>query len=108
DGSITGQGLIRVFIWNQTLREYKYIIKPTNITPRGYTIEKGEELVTYEWRLNGSVQNVILHLETEKIPKPQNNWIVYATIISIGVVVGVIIVYVKMKRTSKEMRSTKL
>jgi hypothetical protein len=94
-------GLIRVFIWNWTLGKYKYIMKPLSITPNGYTVEKEEESVTYEWRLDDftQIQNVVIHLETSKIPKTQSNLITYLIAIVVGVIITLIVIaVVKMMR----------
>jgi hypothetical protein len=96
-------GLIRVFIWNWTLGKYKYIMKPLSITPNGYTVEKEEESVTYEWRLDDftQIQNVVIHLETSKISKSQSNSTISAIAIALGGIIVVIFIAVKKRRKCK-------
>lgn len=102
-------GMIKVFIWNWTLGKYNYIFRISSVSPSGYIEKKNQNSITYGWTVNDSIQNVIIYLETAKTPKPRNNLIIYATVIAVGVTIAIIIiVYTKLKKTSKEMRSTKL
>ena len=94
----TNQGVIRVYIWNWTLGARKYIFRVLHITPLGYVQKRSKESITYEWVLNDSIQNVIVILQTERIPQHRNNSIIYGMVIAIVVIVSVVVVYIKVRK----------
>jgi len=79
-----------------------------HITPLGYVQKRSKESITYEWVLNDSIQiqNVIVILQTERIPQHRNNSIIYGMVIAIVIIVGVAVVYIKVRKTLKETKTS--
>ena len=101
----SNQGVIRVFIWNWTLGARKYIFRVLHITPLGYVQKRSKESITYEWVFNDSIQNVVVILQTERIPQHRNNSVIYGIVITIVVTVSVIIVYIVRRTSSSKTHS---